>query len=237
MFRSFPKTSPCRDCEEVETTLCRSSYRGRGAVGLCSVILAVVGGGASCGGTADTSAEDATPPTVKIDVHQLENGTGITDATDQCCQIRRAIQPAKVLPVLASGEDAESGVVSLEIAATVIQRCRGIDSLGITREGLFEIEVQIGAATAPAGTNTAPAQLAAGGNFRLADQSSNHCPPIQVEDETGIHNRDRQLLEFCGARVFARARNGKGTVASTKTILIVPGLPGSGAFPCPGIPF
>jgi hypothetical protein len=199
-------------------------------------MLAIVGGGASCDGKVDTSAEDATPPTVKIDVHQLENGTGITDATDQCCQIRRAIQPAKVLPVLASGEDAESGVVSLEVAATVIQRCRGVDSLGITRDGLFEIEVRIGATTAPAGTAT-PAQLTAGGDIRLADQSSNHCPPIQVEDETGIHNRDRQLLEFCGARVFARARNGKGTVASTKTILIVPGLPGSGAFPCSEIPF
>ena len=166
-----------------------------------------------------------------------ENGTGITSVSDQCCQIRRAIQPAKVLPVLASGSDAESGVVFVETVASVIQRCRGVDSLGITRDGMFDIEVQIGATAAPVGITTPPTQLIAAGNLRLADQGSNHCPPIQVEDEAGVHDRDRQLLEFCGARVFARARNGKGTVASTKTILIVPGPPTSGAFPCPAIPF
>ena len=96
-------------------------------------------------------SNDPTPPTLELDVHELENGTGITSVSDQCCQIRRAIQPAKVLLVLASGSDPESGVAVVETVATIIQRCRGVDSLGIKRDGMFETEVQIVATAAPVG--------------------------------------------------------------------------------------
>ena len=179
---------------------------------------------------------DSTLPTVTMDAHGLEQGTGITTVNDQCCQIRPANQPGKLLPIVASADDPESDIASIEIRADAIKRCQGTDSLGVTRIGLFDTDIPLGTTSAPSGP-TAPTRLVANANFRLSDYSTGGCPPIQVEDATGIHNRDRQLLQSCGARLLARARDGKGLVTSTRTILIVGGQPLSAALPCPQAPF
>lgn len=200
-------------------------------------VALILGGSSGCGETVDVQNEDASPPTVKMDIHDLELGTGITDVTSDCCMLRRAIQPAKTLPILASGEDAQSGVTSLQVEAIVIRRCRGTDSFGIAREGLLEEKVVLARSAAEASTTTAPKTLAAGGNFRLQDHIDGECPPILVEDETGIHKRARQLLQFCGVRLSSTAQNGRQLTGSTKTVFIVPGQPESGSFPCPEVAF
>src|SRR5215510_5919919 len=83
---------------------------------------------ASCKTTVRINPSDMTAPIVKMDLYGVkEPGQNFIGFAD-CCNLRRTVGISDVLTLVASAEDRESGISSLEIVAVVISECRVIQS-------------------------------------------------------------------------------------------------------------
>lgn len=186
---------------------------------------------------------DTTPAQVKLDVHgsgyeEAYPNSGTPGVTSECCLFRLTVPSLNPLTFVASAEDPESGVALLEIEAVVIRRCQDVDLFGNpSAVRLFEERLSVGSTGAAAGATGQPATRLVNGAFRMADQEAGLCPRATVQDQFGTHTVERTLLRFCGVRMRALAQNGAGVAGTTRAFLMVPGVPDSGAFPCPEVPF
>jgi hypothetical protein len=149
--------------------------------------------------------------------------------------------------LVASAEDADSGITSVEIVATEITECmvsrsfqgrRGVPAgPPVGQRRLRETEHVLGSATATA--SPLPRTRLVNATLRLADFEP-QCDPIKfaVNDDPPTYVIiAEQSMTFCGARVFTRGRNGAGGTDSTRTGLIMEGPPQSSSFPCASVPF
>ena len=79
---------------------------------------------AACKTPVRIDPSDKTQPIVKMDLYGVdEPGSDFIPFSD-CCMIRRTVRISDELNILASAEDRESGITSLEIVAIVISECK-----------------------------------------------------------------------------------------------------------------
>jgi len=196
---------------------------------------------------------DKTQPIVKMDLYGVdEPGYDFISFSD-CCMIRRTVRISDELNILASAEDRESGITSLEIVAIVISECKVIQRFNngrgippappVGQITLLQSEHVLGANDAAEGSaNSLPQLLLAKAKTHLRDFSQD-CGPIKYVYKDDPFDppitviQANQETTFCGVRVFARAKNGVGQTHSTATVLLVEGPPRSGAFRCASVPF
>jgi hypothetical protein len=206
---------------------------------------------AACKTAVRIDPSDKTQPIVKMDLYGLdEPGYDFISFSD-CCRVRRTVRISDELNILASAEDIESGISSLEIVAVVYSECvvirsfrgsRGVpDGPPVGQRNLRQIEHVLASTsvTTKESANSLPQKLLAKAKTRLKDLSPEPCPSIKFfvnDDPPTAVTIAEQGTTFCGVRVFARAKNGLGQTQSTATILLVEGPPGSGAFPCAAVP-
>jgi hypothetical protein len=193
---------------------------------------------------------DATPPIVKMDLYF---GDEVGELANNFGGWRRSVRMTEELTLVASAEDAESGISTLEIVAMVINECdvtRSFPGPGpgaphgppVGQTTLQQNERVLASASAAAAGNTTslPQTRLANAKMRLEDLKPEPCGPVKfwVNDDppTAVTIAERSTT-FCGVRVFARAQNGTGQTQSTDTGFFVEGPRGSGAFPCVSVPF
>jgi len=189
--------------------------------------------------TVPVSPGDTSVPEVNLDLHGLQPPDDNIETTADCCMFRRTVPSLTPLTLVASAKDPESGVALLSIEVLAIRRCQDVDAFGTpSSTRLFEDRVTLASTGAAAGGAGQPETRLVNGTLRMADQEAGSCPRASVRDQFGgTHTVERTLLRFCGLRISARAQNGAGVAGSTHPFFLVPGPPGSGAFPCPDVPF
>lgn len=199
-------------------------------------------------------AADQTAPVVRMDIYGIDEPDATFLDFRDCCTLRRTVGLGDELTIVASAEDADSGIQSVEIVATVITEClvtRSYPGKGPVPGGppegtmvLRQTEQVLASSDGSGAANaSAPETRLVNAKTRLVDLAPEACGPVTVSiredpaDPPLTATVAERATTFCGVRFFARGKNGVGGTHSTATALIVEGPPRSGAFPCRSVPF